>query len=69
MVVQVSHKSHADLPKVPLAMNLAKNEEARKLIAAVAQIHGAAVRPYLLPPGTPKNLVEILTQEFYGGDS
>jgi tripartite-type tricarboxylate transporter receptor subunit TctC len=52
------------LPKLPLAINFAKNDEARKLIGAVAQSHGAAVRPYLLPPETPKNLVEILRKSF-----
>jgi len=64
MVVQVSLKSHADLPKVPLAVNFVKTEDARKLLAAVLQSHGAAVRPYLLPPGTSKNLVGILRKAF-----
>lgn len=64
MVVQISAKPHADLPKVPLAMNFAKTDEARKLIQAVAQAHGAAVRPYVLPPGTPKDRVEILRRAF-----
>jgi tripartite-type tricarboxylate transporter receptor subunit TctC len=64
MVVQISAKVHPDLPKVPLAMSLAKTEEARKLIQAVAQAHGAAVRPYVLPPGTPKDRVEILRRAF-----
>jgi len=45
-------------------MSLAKSDESRKLIVAVAQSHGAAVRPYLLPPETPKNLVEILRKSF-----
>ena len=64
MVLQLSAKSHPDLPKVPLAVNLAKTDEARKLIQAVAQAHGAAVRPYVLPPGTPKDRVEILRKAF-----
>jgi tripartite-type tricarboxylate transporter receptor subunit TctC len=64
IVLQISAKPHADLPKVPLAMNIAKTDEARKLIQAVAQAHGAAVRPYLLPPGTPKDRVEILRSAF-----
>ena len=64
MLAQISAKPHADLPKLPLAMNLAKSDENRKLIVAVAQSHGAAVRPYLLPPETPKNLVEILRKSF-----
>ena len=64
IVLQVSATHHPDLPKVPLAMNIAKTEEARKLIQAVAQAHGAAVRPYVLPPGTPKDRVEILRSAF-----
>ena len=64
MIVQLSLKSHADITKVPLAVNFAKSEEARKLIAAVAQSHGAAVRPYLLAPGTPKDALEILRKAF-----
>ena len=64
MVLQLSAKSHPDLPKVPLAVNLAKTDEERKLIQAVAQAHGAAVRPYVLPPGTPKDRVEMLRKAF-----
>ena len=64
MVIQISAKPHPDLPKVPLAMNLVKTDEARKLIQAMLQAHGAAVRPYLLPPGTPKDRVEILRKAF-----
>ena len=64
MVLQLSAKPHADLLKVPLAVNLAKTDEARKLIQAVAQAHGAAVRPYVLPPGTPKDRVAILRASF-----
>lgn len=64
VVLQLSAKSHPDLQKVPLAMNLAKTEGAQKLIQAVAQAHGAAVRPYVLPPGTPKDRVEILRKAF-----
>ena len=64
IVLQLSAKPHPDLPKVPLAMNLAKSDDARKLIQAVAQAHGAAVRPYVLPPGTPKDRVEMLRKAF-----
>ncbi|HEX2228781.1 MAG TPA: tripartite tricarboxylate transporter substrate-binding protein [Candidatus Binatia bacterium] len=64
VVLQISAKPHPDLPKVPLAINLAKTDEARKLIQAVAQAHGAAVRPYVLPPGTPQDRVAILRTSF-----
>jgi tripartite-type tricarboxylate transporter receptor subunit TctC len=64
ILLQVSAKPHPDLPKVPLTMNIAKTDEARKLMQAVAQAHGAAVRPYVLPPGTPKDRVAILRTAF-----
>ena len=64
LLAQLTATPHADLPKVPSAMNFAKNDESRRLILAVAQSHGAAVRPYLLPPETPKHLVEILRKGF-----
>jgi tripartite-type tricarboxylate transporter receptor subunit TctC len=64
IVLQLSAKSHPDLPKVPLAVSLANTDGAQKLIQAVAQAHGAAVRPYVLPPGTPKDRVEILRKAF-----
>jgi hypothetical protein len=64
VVLQLSAKPHQDLAKVPLAMKLAKTEGARKLIQAVTQAHGAAVRLYVLPPGTPKDRVEILRKAF-----
>jgi len=64
LVVQLSLKSHPDIPKVPLAVSFAKSDEARKMIAAVAQAHGAAVRPYLVPPGTRKDIVDILRKAF-----
>ena len=64
ILLQLSAKPHPDLLKVPLAMNFAKTDEARKLMQAVAQAHGAAVRPYVLPPGTPKDRVEILRKSF-----
>lgn len=64
VVVQVSPKTHPDIQKVPLAINFAKTDEARKLITAVAQAHGAAVRPYLVPPGTRRDVLETLRKAF-----
>ena len=64
IVLQIASKAHGDLPNVPLAVNFAKNDEARKLIQVMAQAHGAAVRPYVMPPGAPKERVEILRKAF-----
>lgn len=64
VVVQVLPKPHPDLPKVPLAIDFAKSEEARQLIQA--GIHDSAVvtRIYSLPPATPKGRVQILRKAF-----
>lgn len=64
VVLQVVPKPHPDLPKVPLAINYAKTEEARKLIQIGGHDSGAVARPYLLPPGTPKDRVEALRKAF-----
>jgi tripartite-type tricarboxylate transporter receptor subunit TctC len=65
IVMQETLTPHPDLPKeVPLALNFAKTEEAKKLIRAVIQVHGATVRPLTLPPGTPKDRVQILRKGF-----
>src|SRR5881409_972902 len=60
IVLQVTSKPHPELAKVPLAVNLAKTEEAKKLIQTVERVHGPSVRPYVAPPGTPKDRVQIL---------
>lgn len=64
IVLQVTLKPHPDLADVPLALNYAKTDEARKLIETVVQSHGATVRPYVLPPATPKERVEVLRRAF-----
>jgi len=62
--VQATPKAVPDLPKVSVAIGLAKIEEARKLIQA--GIHDTAVitRPYALPPGTPKDRVQLRRRAF-----
>jgi tripartite-type tricarboxylate transporter receptor subunit TctC len=64
VVLQETLTPHPDLGNVPVAINLAKNEEARKLIRAVVQVHGPTVRPFVVPPGTPKDRVQILRKGF-----
>jgi tripartite-type tricarboxylate transporter receptor subunit TctC len=49
---------------VPLAMNLAKTDEARRLIQVGVQNSGAFARPFVLPPGTPKERVQVLRKAF-----
>jgi tripartite-type tricarboxylate transporter receptor subunit TctC len=51
-VLQVTARSFPDLPNVPLAINLAKTDSS------------AFARPFVLPPGTPKERVQILRKAF-----
>ncbi|MGH7770209.1 MAG: Bug family tripartite tricarboxylate transporter substrate binding protein [Candidatus Binatia bacterium] len=64
VVLQETLTAHPELPKVPLAINLAKTDEAKKLIRTVVQVHGPTVRPLALPPGTPKDRVQTLRKGF-----
>jgi tripartite-type tricarboxylate transporter receptor subunit TctC len=63
-VLQVTARSFPDLPNVPLAINLAKTDEARRLIQIGVQNSGAFARPFVLPPGTPKDRVQLLRRAF-----
>jgi tripartite-type tricarboxylate transporter receptor subunit TctC len=64
-VVQFVPKPFPDLPNVPLAINLAKTDDARKLILVGVQNAGAFARPFALPPGTPKDRVQVLHKAFH----
>jgi tripartite-type tricarboxylate transporter receptor subunit TctC len=64
IVLQNTAKSHPELSKVPLAINYAKTDQARKLIQALVHSVGPAARPYVLPPGTPKDRVMALRKAF-----
>jgi tripartite-type tricarboxylate transporter receptor subunit TctC len=64
VVLQVLPKPHPELPNVPLAINYAKSEEARELIRVGIQDPSQYYRPYVLPPGTPKERVQILRKAF-----
>ncbi|HEY7555454.1 MAG TPA: hypothetical protein VIH18_11665 [Candidatus Binatia bacterium] len=56
--------SAAELPKVPLALDLVNSDEARKLITAAVQTTAPITRLYAVPPGTPKDRVKILQTSF-----
>jgi tripartite-type tricarboxylate transporter receptor subunit TctC len=64
VVLQALSKPHPDLPNVPLAQSLAKTDEARQLIQAGVQDPADFYRPYVAPPRTPKQRVEILRRAF-----
>ena len=64
LVLQLVAKPHPELPKVPLAASLAKTDEARLLLQAAVHDPNSITRPYSLPPGTPKDRVQILQKAF-----
>lgn len=64
VVVQARPKPHPELAKVPLAVNFAKSAEGRRLIEVGIHDLSAIFRPYALPPGTPKERVELLRRAF-----
>lgn len=63
-IVQIVPRPFPDIPKVPLAINLAKTEEAKQLILYGVQNASAYARPFILPPGTPQDRVRILRTAF-----
>jgi tripartite-type tricarboxylate transporter receptor subunit TctC len=64
LVLQATLKPHPEHPKLPMALNYAKTEEAKRLISTVARVHGPTVRPYVLPPNTPVDRVQTLRKAF-----
>jgi tripartite-type tricarboxylate transporter receptor subunit TctC len=63
-VLQVTAKRISELPKVPMALDLAKTEEARQLLKAGAIDPAAIVRVYVTTPRTPKDRLQILRNAF-----
>lgn len=64
VVLQAIPAPHKELPNVPLAISFAKTSEAKKLVEAGIHDTQIFTRPYVLPPGTPKNRVQILRKAF-----
>jgi len=64
LVLQATVKAHPELPNIPVAFDFLKSEEARKLFQVVVRVHGPSTRPYFLPPGTPKERVQILRKAY-----
>jgi tripartite-type tricarboxylate transporter receptor subunit TctC len=60
VVLMVMPKKHPELPQLPLAVDYAKSEEARKLLKYAVHDTAVITRLYFLPPGTPKDRVLVL---------
>jgi tripartite-type tricarboxylate transporter receptor subunit TctC len=64
LLVQANLKPHPEVPNVPWAVDLAKSDEAKKMILTAARVNGVLNRIYALPPATPKNRVNLLRKAF-----
>jgi len=64
IVLQAAPAPYPDLSGVPLAISLAKTDEARKLIQVGIHDDSVAFYQYALPPGTPKDRVQALRKGF-----
>jgi tripartite-type tricarboxylate transporter receptor subunit TctC len=64
LLVQANLKPHPEVPNVPWAVDLAKTEEAKKMILTSARVNGLLNRFYVLPPGTPKSRVALMRKAF-----
>lgn len=64
VVVQMTTEPHPELPKVPLAINFAKSEDERRLIQSGTVDPAAMNRLYVLPPGTSKEIVQLVRKAF-----
>jgi tripartite-type tricarboxylate transporter receptor subunit TctC len=63
IVIQIGVTKSADLPDVPAALDLVKDDEGRKVfeLLLMRQENG---RPFAAPPGTPPEVVATLRQAF-----
>jgi tripartite-type tricarboxylate transporter receptor subunit TctC len=63
LLVQLALEKHADLPRVPLIMDMVKTPEQRAVLKLVfaRQVMG---RPFLAPPGLPAERLALLRRAF-----
>jgi tripartite-type tricarboxylate transporter receptor subunit TctC len=57
-------KRHPELPNVPSISEYVKGDEAKKIVQVAVYDYSSIARPYLLPPNTPKDRLQILRRSF-----
>jgi len=62
-VLQATLKPNPKYKQIPVAMSLAKTEEARELLKIADDVHGAQF-PFSVPPGMAKDRLELLQRAF-----
>jgi tripartite-type tricarboxylate transporter receptor subunit TctC len=64
IVLQSTLKAHPDLKNVPLAINYAKTDEAKRFLQVANGPYSQAARPYSVPPGVPADRLKLLQKSF-----
>jgi tripartite-type tricarboxylate transporter receptor subunit TctC len=64
MILQAVARPHPELPNVRMVMDYAKTDIDRKVIKVGVHDYNPTARPYVFPPGTPKQRVQILRKAF-----
>ncbi|MCK9363082.1 MAG: tripartite tricarboxylate transporter substrate-binding protein [Syntrophales bacterium] len=64
VVLQGTAKHLKELPNVPRMIDYAKTDEQKKLVEVAIHYPNDYSRPFALPPGTPKERVEIMRKAF-----
>ena len=64
VVLQANLKSHPELKNIPVSYEMAKTDEAKILMATVLRANSPTVRPFMAPPGTPDERLQILRKAF-----
>ena len=64
IIIQGVSKPLKELPTVPKMIDFAKTEEQKKYVQVVIHDANDYSRPFAVPPGTPKDRVEILRKAF-----
>jgi tripartite-type tricarboxylate transporter receptor subunit TctC len=63
VLVQTGSKAQADLPNAPLLINLVTDPDNKKVIELLS-FYEEMGRPFLMPPGTPEDMVSAVRRAF-----
>ena len=63
VLVQTGAKPHIELPNVPLLVDLVKGENDKRVVELISFSEDMG-RPYVMPPGTPKEMVRAVRRGF-----
>lgn len=63
VLLQTGETRQAELPDVPLLIEKVQNPDDKRMLQ-IMSVPEDMGRPYFMPPGTPKNLVDIMRKSF-----